>query len=66
MNHGKAFSQHERSAQEINAALFFAHPYASWGRGANENMNGLIWQFFPKKMTFDSITANDTPSPCIA
>ena len=37
----------------------FAHPYASWERGANENMNGLIRQFFPKKMRFESITRQD-------
>lgn len=36
-----------------------ANPYASWERGANENMNGLIRQFFPKKMTFDAITSQD-------
>jgi IS30 family transposase len=43
----------------LDAQFFFAHPYCSWERGANENMNGLIRQFFPKKMAFDSITAND-------
>jgi IS30 family transposase len=53
---GKEFAQHERIAKELDADLFFAHPYASWERGANENMNGLIRQFFPKKMCFDSIT----------
>jgi len=42
-----------------DADFFFAHPYASWERGANENMNGLIRQFFPKKMRFDTITDKD-------
>ena len=55
-DNGKEFAQHERIASELGADFFFAHPYASWERGANENMNGLIRQFFPKKMSFDSIT----------
>jgi IS30 family transposase len=59
-DNGKEFAQHERIAKELDADFFFAHAYASWERGANENMNGLIRQFFPKKMAFDSITANDT------
>ena len=55
-DNGKEFAQHERIAEELDADFFFAHPYASWERGANENMNGLIRQFFPKKMCFDDIT----------
>jgi transposase, IS30 family len=58
-DNGKEFAQHERVAESLQADCFFAHPYASWERGANENMNGLIRQFFPKKMTFDSITSQD-------
>ena len=58
-DNGKEFAQHERIAKELGADFFFAHPYASWERGANENMNGLIRQFFPKKMCFKSITSND-------
>ena len=58
-DNGKAFAQHERIAQQLGADFFFAHPYASWERGANENMNGLIRQFFPKKMVFESITLSD-------
>lgn len=59
-DNGKEFAQHERIAKQLGADFFFAHPYASWERGANENMNGLIRQFFPKKMAFESITLGDT------
>ena len=58
-DNGKEFAQHERIAEKLGADFFFAHPYASWERGANENMNGLIREFFPKKMSFASITNND-------
>jgi hypothetical protein len=40
----------------LNAKFFFAHPYASWERGAIENTNGLIRHYFPKGMDFNLIT----------
>lgn len=58
-DNGKEFAQHERIAKEIDAKFYFAHPYSSWERGANENMNGVIRQFFPKKMRFEPITEKD-------
>ena len=58
-DNGKEFAQHERIAEKLDADFFFAHPYASWERGANENMNGLIREFFPKKMSFREITRKD-------
>ena len=58
-DNGKEFAQHERIAEKLDADFFFAHPYASWERGANENMNGLIRHFFPKKMSFQNITLKD-------
>ncbi len=36
--------------------IYFAHPYHSWERGTNENCNGLLRQFFPKKSAFTTIT----------
>lgn len=31
-------------------------PYQSWQRGANENLNELIPEYFPKKYEFSLIT----------
>jgi IS30 family transposase len=39
--------------------FFFAHPYASWERGSNENMNGLARQYLPKKTDFCQVTNAD-------
>ena len=45
----KEFAKHESIAKNLDAQFFFARPYASWERGLNENTNGLIRQYFPKK-----------------
>jgi IS30 family transposase len=47
-DNGRAFSDHTGMAQDLEARIYFAHPYASWERGVNENTNGIIRQFFPK------------------
>jgi len=47
-DNGREFSDHERIGTALNADMYFAHPYASWERGTNENTNGLVRQFFPK------------------
>jgi IS30 family transposase len=48
-DNGKEFAEHEKIAAALNAKFYFAHPYSSWERGLNENTNGLIRQYFPKK-----------------
>lgn len=58
-DNGKEFSLHETIAEELEATGYFAHPYHSWERGLNENMNGLIRQYAPKGSCFDSLTEED-------
>jgi IS30 family transposase len=55
-DNGKEFAEHERVAHELHVDFFFAHPNAAWERGANENMNGLVRQYIPKKRNFASVT----------
>lgn len=56
VDNGKEFCQHEEITAALRAPIYFAHPYASWERGLNENTNGLVRQYFPKKHDFARIT----------
>jgi IS30 family transposase len=58
-DNGKEFARHQEIAQALQASFYFAHPYSSWERGLNENTNGLIRQYFPKKHDFTTITEKD-------
>ena len=55
-DHGKEFAEHEQIAETLNLQFYFAHPYAAWERGTNENTNGLLRQYFPKKSDFQSVS----------
>jgi len=58
-DNGKEFAHHKIMADKLDAKFYFAHPYASWERGLNENTNGLIRQYFPKKRDFKTITQKE-------
>lgn len=42
--------------EKLNISCYFAHAYCSQERGSNENVNGLIRRFFPKKTDFSKVT----------
>ena len=58
-DNGKEFAEHKAMANKLDANFYFAHPYSPWERGCNENMNGLIRQYFPKGMDFTSVSVSD-------
>lgn len=58
-DNGLEFAAHEKIAQGLDTKVYFAHPYASWERGINENTNGLIRQYFPKDTDFNQVTKGE-------
>ena len=55
-DNGTEFSEYELIGRETQMKIYFANPYHSWERGTNENTNGLLRQFFPKKTLFAKLT----------
>lgn len=55
-DNGKEFANHKNIAEQLDIDFYFAKPYHSWQRGANENLNGLVRQYFAKDCNFNSIT----------
>jgi transposase, IS30 family len=55
-DNGSEFAHHASLADSLEAQFFFAHPYSSWERGLNENTNGLVRQYFPKRTDFSLVT----------
>jgi IS30 family transposase len=55
-DNSREFAYHAEIAQALEAKVYFAHPYSSWERGANENSNGLLRQYVPKGIDLRSVT----------
>ena len=58
-DNGKEFANHLHISRQLCIDFFFAHPYASWERGTNENTNGLIRQYLPKSRNLKTLTAQE-------
>lgn len=55
-DNGPEFSYHQAINRALESKSYFAHPYHSWERGSNENMNGLLRQYFPKGKSMANLT----------
>jgi len=55
-DNGPENSNWQAIEEQINIKTFFANPYHYWERGSNENANGLIRDYFPKKTDFTVVS----------
>jgi len=58
-DNGLEFAAHKTVSKKLKCDYYFCHPYSSWERGLNENINGLIRQYIPKGSSFANLTAKD-------
>lgn len=52
-DNGTEFSRHRETSAALGTPIFFSKAYRAWERGTNENTNGLLRQYFPKKKPLD-------------
>lgn len=56
-DNGREFAQFKQIERHTGLDIYFADPYAPWQRGCNENLNGLLRQYFPKGSDFTLISS---------
>lgn len=74
-DNGAENTEHRQLGRETDMQIFFAHAYQAWERGSNENINGRIRRFIPKRVSIDPIPRkkiaeiehwlNSTPRKCL-
>lgn len=55
-DNGSEFAEHRLMDLGLEAQSYFAMPYSSWQRGCNENLNGLLRQYMPKRCDLGQFT----------
>jgi IS30 family transposase len=56
---GKELALHQLIAEQIGAKVFFCDAHSPWQRGTNENMNGLLRDYFPKGMDLRDVSPEE-------
>ncbi len=56
VDNGTEFHGYRKVEKKTGVAIYFCTPYHSWERGTNENTNGLIRQYLPKRQTMKGLT----------
>ena len=56
---GKEMAEHARFSVATGVPVYFCDPHSPWQRGSNENTNGLLRQYFPRRTDFKAVTQSD-------
>lgn len=58
-DNGSEFTKHEDISEQIGCEIFFADPYSSYQRGANENINRQLRAYLPKRSSIENLTQKE-------
>jgi transposase, IS30 family len=56
---GHEMAQHRRFTVATGVQVYFCDPKSPWQRGSNENTNGLLRQYLPRRLDFRTLTQSD-------
>jgi transposase, IS30 family len=59
VDNGTEFHDYAKLERATGARFYFATPHHAWERGTNENTNGLVRQYLPKRQTMAHLTQHD-------
>jgi IS30 family transposase len=57
VDNGMEFASHKKLEERTGVTVYFAHEKSPWERGLNEQVNGLLRQFFPKGTDFGMVSS---------
>ena len=59
-DNGREFAGHAKIDKALGSTSYFADPFSSWQRESNENLNGLVRQYIPKKRPLSTVTNKES------
>ena len=59
LDNGCEFVEHEKVSREVGVKIYFCDPYSSFQRGSNENTNGLLRRYLPKRSSLKGVSQED-------